>query len=118
MKKALVVLTLALLATFAASAEVVSFKQLWDNQATNTTTFFATSGGTELQVSVIGNSTPNGTVTIYTCPQQVVASCAVVATYATPTTVKTYVGTSTPFVYVTLTGNSAGNVDLLVVLKR
>lgn len=117
MKRALVVIV-ALLATFAASAEVVSFSQLWDNQPTNTTTWFPTSGGTELQVSVIGNSTPDGTVTIYTCPQRVVASCVVVATYATPTTAKTYVGTSTPFVYVTLTGNSTGNVDLLVVLKR
>lgn len=111
-------LALALLVAFAAPAEVVSFSQLWDNQATNTTTFFPISGGDELQVTVIGNSTPDGTVTIYTCPQRVVASCVVVSTYATPTTAKTFVGTSQPFVYVTLTGNTTGNVDLLVVLKR
>ena len=117
MKKALVAIV-ALLATFAVGAEVVSFSQVWDNQPTNATIFVPTPSGNEAQVTIIGNSTPDGTVTVYTCPNRSTAGCVAVATYATPTTAKTYFGTSSPQLYVTLTGNTTGSVDVLLVLKK
>lgn len=120
MKKSIVgvALGLALLVSFGLSAEVVSATRVWTAQATNTTVFVPTPGGTEAQVTVIGNSSPDGTVTIYTCPNRETAGCVAVATYATPSAAKTYAGTSSSQLYVTLTGNTTGNVDLFVVLKK
>lgn len=119
MKKSTFVVAFALLLlTLGAHAEVVSSVRLWTAQATNTTTFQPTPSGAEVQVTVVGNSTPDGTVTTYTCPTRATAGCVAVATYATPTTARTYVGTSSPFLYVTLTGNTTGNVDVYVIVKN
>lgn len=115
---ALVALGVAIVVPSDARAEVVSATRVWTAQATNTTVFVPTPGGTEAQVTVIGNSSPDGTVTISTCPNRDTDGCVVVATYATPSAAKTYAGTSSAQLYITLTGNTTGNVDLYVVLKK
>lgn len=117
MKKALVAIV-ALLATFAASAEVISFTPVFAAQATNSTAWVVTSPGSESHVTILGTSTPDGTVTVYSCPVRDTTTCVAVVTKHTPTVADTRIGTSAAFLYITLTGNTTGTVSVWVVNKK
>lgn len=105
----------------AALAEVWSVTQFWDNVGTNTSTWIPTAHGNELQVTIDPNGVQDGTVTVYTCAKQDSNTCVSVGTVAgLSSTTVTFVGTSTPFLYVTLTGNTpaTGSIDAILVVKK
>lgn len=112
------VIFLAMLLTLGANAEVVSFTPVFVNQATNSTAWVTTSPASESQVSILGTGNPDGTVTVYACPIKDVNTCVAVITKLTPTTVDTRIGTSPAFLYITLTGNTVGNVSVWVIGKK
>ena len=110
-----------LLFSYLASAQIVSISQPWDDVGTNTTTWIQTSQGMEAQVTIDPNGVQDGTVTIYVCPSQVVGTCTAVGTVAGLSAVTTtYVGTSSAFLYLTLTGNTpaTGTIDAFVIVKK
>lgn len=110
-----------LVVTFAASAEVIYTSQIWDNVGTNTATWVQTNSGNEVQVTIAPNGLQDGTTTIYVCPAKDVATCTSVGTVAAGVSaVNTFTGTSSSFLYVTLTGNTpaTGSIDAYVIVKR
>lgn len=87
---------------------------------TNGTYVQNTAGYKTISVTVLAASgSPDGTVTVYVVPggTDSVAKRVAVATYATPTTAKTYYGPATGAVVIELTGNSTGTVTVTGVLK-
>jgi hypothetical protein len=105
------------MAGLAALGDVVSFQQVWNNEATNATAWIPTNSGNEAQVTIAGVGGFDGTVTVYTCPAKDVDSCVAVVTKVSPTTATTYVGTSSALLYLTITGRTVGTTDVYVVLK-
>lgn len=108
-------------AAFAANAQIVSISQPWDDVGTNTTTWIQTSQGMEAQVTIDPDGAQDGYVTIYVCPSQVVGTCTAVGTVAAAdSATTTYVGTSSAFLYLTLTGNTpaTGAIDAFVIVKK
>lgn len=115
------IIALLALAGQYASAEIISQTKIWSAVGTNTATWVNTSAANEVQVTVKGNGSQDGTVTIYVCPVQTADTCVSVGTYAASTsTASTVIGSSSAFVYVTLTGNTpaTGSIDAYVVAKR
>lgn len=116
MKRALVfLLALALLAAPAFAADKV--EPIWTAQATNTAKTIQTAGYGEASVTIwAASGTPNGTVSIYSqAPNG--APLVLLATYATPTTAKTFRGPVVTAIVVALSGNSTGTVGAVAVLK-
>lgn len=104
-----------------AFGEVWSVTQFWDNVGTNTSTWIPTAHGNELQVTIDPNGAQDGTVTVYACAKQDANTCVAVGTVAgLSSATVTFVGTATPFLYVTLTGNTpaTGSIDAVLVVKR
>ena len=120
MKKRIVMgvaLCLALL-PFTLNAQVVQSVKVLTAQTANINVWTPTSSGVEAQVNVRGTGLVDGTVTLYVCPERDTNTCVIVATHPTPTTAKTYVGTSSAFLYTTLSANTAGTVDVVLTVKR
>lgn len=110
-----------LLFSYLASAQIISLTQPWDNVGTNTATWVQTSQGVEVQVTIDPDGSQDGVVTVYVCPSQTVGTCTSVGTVAAlSSTTTTYVGTSSAFLYLTLTGNTpaTGSIDAFVIVKR
>lgn len=106
------------LVTGSASAQVVSSVKVLTAQTANANVWTPTNSGVEAQVMVRGTGLVNGTVTVYVCPERDTNTCVIVATYPTPTVAKTYVGTSSAFLYTALSANTAGTLDVVLTLKR
>jgi len=96
-----------------------TYKRVFEAQGSNTTTVLDTKDFGFAVVSITGNSTPDGTVNVYTLPSAVeyTSNAVNVITYATPTTTKQFVGFPAGALKFELTGNTTGNVDVEVVLK-
>lgn len=117
MKKPLLALILAVIlasTAFAATDKVVS---IWTAQGTNTSASVASDGYQTAQVTVwAASGSPDGTVRIYShAPSG--APLVLLATYATPSTAKTFRGPAGTGIVVTLTGNTTGTVGAVAVLK-
>lgn len=95
------------------------YKRIFDAQGTNTTQVLDAKDFSIAIVSVTGNSTPDGTVNVYTIPSAVeyTTNKVNVIAYATPTTTKQFIGFPNGALLFELTGNTTGNVDVEVVLK-
>lgn len=107
-------LCLALLSGVASADKVVP---IWAAQATPAQTQIDTVGYQTAQVNVWATSgTPDGTVTVYLVPPGN-AGLVTLATYATPTTVKTFRGPAGATLAIALSGNTTGTVGVNVVLK-
>lgn len=107
-----------LVVAFTARADVAF--TAFDASGTNGTYVQNTAGYKTISVTVLAASgSPDGTVTVYVVPggTDSVAKRVAVATYATPTTAKTYYGPATGAVVIELTGNSTGTVTVTGVLK-
>jgi hypothetical protein len=122
MKKFSVVVAMTmLLIASTASAEIVKMSKFWTAVGTNTSTWIQSQSGSEAQVTIKANGVQDGTVTIYTCPAQDATTCMSVGTVAGGvSSATTYAGTSSAFLYVTLTGNTpaTGSIDAYVVIKN
>lgn len=90
---------------------------IWAAQTAPAQTVVDTSGYQTAQVSIwAASGSPDGTVTIYLVPPGDGPLMAL-ASYATPTTVKTFRGPAGVRLAVALTGNSTGTVAAYMVLK-
>ena len=108
-------LALALLAAPAFAADKV--EPIWTAQATNTSKAVQTAGYGEAQVTIwAASGSPDGTVSIYNAPPAP-APLVLLATYATPTTAKTFRGPAGTTIIIALSGNSTGTVGAVAVLK-
>jgi hypothetical protein len=115
-KKLAIALALAavLLAGTATADKIV---WVWTAQGTPAQTTVDTSGFQTAQVSIwAASGSPDGTVTIYLVPPGN-AQLVTLATYATPTTVKTFRGPAGSTLAIALAGNTTGTVAANVVLK-
>lgn len=96
------------------------YKRVFTAQGSDTTAILETKDYALAVVSITGNSTPDGTVNVYSLPSGVeytTYSSPACITYATPTTTKQFVGYPMGALLFELTGNSTGDVDVFVVLK-
>ena len=116
MKRVIVfLLALALLTAPAFAADKV--EPIWTAQATNTSKAVQTAGYGEAQITVwAASGSPDGTVSIYNAPPAP-APLVLLATYATPTTAKTFRGPAGTTIIVALSGNTTGTVGAVAVLK-
>lgn len=116
MKRAVsLVLALLFLALPAFAADKVEL--IWTAQATNTSKSVQTAGYGEAQITVwAASGSPDGTVSIYNAPPSP-APLVLLATYATPTTAKTFRGPAGTTLIVALSGNTTGTVGAVAVLK-
>lgn len=90
---------------------------IWTAQATNTSASVDTAGYGEAQVTFWAVSgSPDGTARVYLQPPSG-APLVLLATYATPTTAKTFRGPAGTGIVVTLTGMTTGTVGCVAVLK-
>ena len=115
MNKFIIILLLVLaLPALAATDKVVT---VWTGQATNTSTAVASDGYQTAQVTIWAKTgSPDGTVRIYSqAPSG--APLVLLATYATPTTAKTFRGPAGTGIVVALSGNTTGTVGAVAVLK-
>ncbi len=114
MKRLALILALLLLAGVASADKVVP---IWAAQATPAQTIVDTTGYQTAQVTIYATSgSPNGTVTLYLVPPGN-PGLVTLATYATPTTPKTFRGPAGITLAIALTGNTTGTVGVNVVLK-
>ncbi|MDQ5976067.1 MAG: hypothetical protein QG661_3276 [Actinomycetota bacterium] len=115
MKKTIAAIVLLVaLPLFAAADKVVS---VWTAQATNTSASVETSGYQTAQVTFWAVSgSPDGTARVYSAAPNG-APLVLLATYATPSTAKTFRGPAGTGIVVTLTGMTTGTVGAVVVLK-
>ena len=115
MKKFLAILLLVLaLPALAATDKVVT---VWTGQATNTSTAVASDGYQTAQVTIWAKTgSPDGTVKVYS-QAPAGAPLVLLATYATPTTAKTFRGPAGTSLVLALSGMSTGTVGAVVVLK-
>ena len=115
MRKTIVALVLLLaLPLLAATDKVVT---VWTAQAANISSTVLTDGYQTAQVTIWAKSgSPDGTVKVYS---QAPAGAPLVplATYATPTTAKTFRGPAGISIVVALSGNTTGTVGAVAVLK-
>ena len=116
MKRALILfLALAFLVAPVYAADKV--EPIWTAQATNASKAVQTAGYGEAQVTVwAASGSPDGTVSIYNAPPAP-APLVLLATYATPTTAKTFRGPAGTTIIVALSGNTTGTVGAVAVLK-
>lgn len=84
--------------------------------STNQEVVVNTEGYNTAVVSVSGASA-TGTVTVYVAPSASSPQRTAVATYATPSTTKTYRGPTSGALVVALTGNTTGTATVTAVLK-
>ena len=115
MRKPLCVLLLLLsIPALAATDKVVT---VWTGQATNISTAVASDGYQTAQVTIWAKSgAPDGTVRVYS-QAPAGAPLVLLATYATPTTAKTFRGPAGTGIVVALSGNTTGTVGAVAVLK-
>lgn len=115
MRKTIIALVLLLaLPLLAATDKVVT---VWTGQATNTSTTVLTDGYATAQVTIWAKSgSPDGTAKVYLVPPNG-APLVLLATYATPTTAKTFRGPAGTSLVLALSGMTTGTVGAVVVLK-
>lgn len=115
MRKPLCVLLLLLsIPALAATDKVVT---VWTGQATNISTAVASDGYQTAQVTIWAKSgSPDGTVRVYS-QAPAGAPLVLLATYATPTTAKTFRGPAGTDIVVALSGNTTGTVGAVAVMK-
>ena len=104
-----------------AYAEIAKIEKTWVAVGTNRTDWVQTSAGNEAQVTFQPNGVQDGTINLYVCPAQTAATCTKVGTVAAlSSTVTTFTGTSSAFLYLELTGNTpaTGSIDAYVILKK
>ncbi len=112
-------LTLALCLVLALSAAAATDKvvTVWTAQATNTSSTVVTDGYQTAQVTFWGASgSPDGTARVYLVPPNG-APLVLLATYATPSTAKTFRGPAGTSLVLALSGMTTGTVGATVVLK-
>jgi len=114
-KKLIGILLLVLaLPALAATDKVVT---VWTGQATNVSTAVASDGYQTAQVTFWAKSgSPDGTAKVYLVPPNG-APLVLLATYATPTTAKTFRGPAGTSLVLALSGMTTGTVGAVVVLK-
>lgn len=112
-----ITLALCLLLAFTAMAATDKVVTVWTAQATNTSTTVLTDGYQTAQVTFWAKSgSPDGTAKVYNVPPNG-APLVLLATYATPTTAKTFRGPAGTSLVLALSGMSTGTVGAVVVLK-
>lgn len=110
-------LALCLLLAFVATAATDKVATVWTAQATNTSTTVLTDGYQTAQVTIwAASGSPDGTARVYLVPPNG-APLVLLATYATPTTAKTFRGPVGTSLVLALSGMSTGTVGASVVLK-
>lgn len=116
MKRAAIILTLLLL-LLAGAAYADKVVWVWTAQATPAQTTLDTVGYQTAQITIYAASgSPDGTVTIYLVPPGGGALVSL-ATYATPSTPKTFRGPVGTALAIALTANTTGTVAVNAVLK-
>lgn len=115
MKKLLIALVLLVALPVLAATDRTA--TIWTAQATNTSASLDTAGYNEAQITIwAASGSPDGTVRIYYQPPNG-APLVLLATYATPTTAKTFRGPAGITLVFALTGMSTGTVGTVAVLK-
>ncbi len=110
-------LALCLLLAFVATAATDKVVTVWTAQATNTSTTVLTDGYQTAQVTIwAASGSPDGTARVYLVPPAG-APLVLLATYATPTTAKTFRGPAGTSLVLALSGMTTGTVGCVAVLK-
>ena len=95
-------------------------RQVFSAQGANKTVTIDTAKYQECVISCVKNTgSPDGTFNAYTVPDPNTATVGrvAVATYATPSTIKTWTGPTAGGLVIELTGNSTGSIDAWVQIR-